>query len=236
MKRVLANGLVLVVLGSLSLPAVAQYKWLSADGRTVYSDVPPPGGATRMDARTERPTVSGSTSDRASAQVDLPFELKTTSSRYPVVLYTATDCVPCNAARQHLGARGIPFSEKSIATVADFDAFKARGFSDNSFPAMTVGSEKAVGFEPGAFDRLLDAAGYPRTSKLPASYRQAAAEPMTTQQPARAAAGVPAPARAEDTRHTAGAGAGQSAIERYRQQIQAGSTPPALDTGPAMRF
>ncbi|MEO6270383.1 MAG: glutaredoxin family protein [Lautropia sp.] len=234
MKRVLANGLVLVVLGSLSLPAVAQYKWLTADGRTVYSDVPPPGGATRLDARTERQTMSGGTSDRASAQVDPPFELKATSSRYPVVLYTATDCVPCNAARQHLGARGVPFSEKSIATVADFEAFKARGFSDNSFPAMTVGREKAVGFEPGAFDRLLDAAGYPRTSMLPAGYRQAAAEPMTTRQPERAAAGVPAPAQVEDTRQTAGAG--QSATERYRQQIQAGSTPRPPDAGPAMRF
>ena len=236
MKRVvLVNSLILAVVGTLVAPAaVAQYKWLTPEGTTVYSDVPPPTGARLMNDRTvDQPVLSASAADTAPA-VELPYELKTVSGKFPVVLYTAPECAPCALARQHLAARGVPFSEKSISTSADFEAFKSRGFSDNSFPAMTVGREKAVGFETGAYDRLLNAAGYPRTSKLPARYKQAAAESMTAPQPQKLTVNVqretPAGAAA------APAADNPSAIELYRQRIQAGTANRAGDTGPSVRF
>jgi hypothetical protein len=113
----------------------------------------------------------------------LPYALRITSVKAPVVLYTTDECAPCNAARGHLSARGIPFREESVKTAADVEGFKARGFSENRFPALTVGREKTVGFEAGGYDRMLDAAGYPSTSILPFGYRQPAAAPEAAGQP-----------------------------------------------------
>ncbi len=245
MKRVLLNSLVLVAIGTLAAPVAAQYKWLSPEGTVVYSDVPPPAGARLLNDRGGESAAQSPPAPAASsaANPELPYELKIASGKFPVVLYTASDCAPCSAARQHLGARGVPFSEKTIATTADFEAFKTRGFNDNSFPALTVGREKTVGFESGAYDRLLNAAGYPRSSKLPANYKQAAAEPMTSPQPQKitvtarqaepASASAASPAAAASA--AAAAGSDPSAIERYRQQIQAG-TANRQQEEPSMRF
>jgi glutaredoxin len=231
MERLMTKALMLAVAAAVvAIPAAAdaQYKWQTPDGRTVYSDVPPPSGVKPMN--TPNP-VEAPSAEASVPQVELPYELKAVNSKFPVVLYSAPDCAPCTAARQHLASRGVPFSEKSISTTSDFDAFKARGFSDNSFPALTVGREKTVGFEAGAYDRLLTAAGYPRSSKLPHGYQQAAAEPMTPPQAQKltvnvqreAAQGPAAPARQ------------QSSIELYRQQMQAGAAARPGDK-PSMRF
>jgi glutaredoxin len=234
MKRVLVNSLVLVAWGILAAPAAAQYKWLTPEGTTVYSDVPPPSGARLMNDWSNDPVQKpvAATAAASTANPDLPYELKAVAGKFPVMLYTAPDCAPCSAARQHLSARGVPFGERTITTTADFEAFKTRGFSDNSFPALTVGREKTIGFEAGAYDRLLTAAGYPRSSQLPANYRQAAAEPMIAPQPQKMTVTVQ---QAQPT-GAAGAAAGEpSAIERYRQQIQAG-TANRQDDEPSMRF
>ncbi len=233
MKRVLVNSLVLVAIGIPAAPVAAQYKWRTPEGTTVYSDVPPPSGARLMNDRVgeadARPAVAaGST----ASNPELPYEIKTASGKFPVVLYTAPECAPCSAARQHLSARGIPFNEKTISSTADFEAFKGRGFSDNSFPALTVGREKTVGFEAGAYDRLLNAAGYPRESRLPTNYKQVAAEPMTQPQPQKMAVTVQ---QGQPAAPAAAASSEPSAIERYRQQIQAGTANRREDE-PSMRF
>lgn len=236
MKQTLANVLILVASGWITAPAAAQYKWLASDGTTVYSDVPPPQGARSMRDRAVEPSGSAPSAtvgvDSAPA-AELPYELKALNGKFPVLLYTAPECVPCTAARAHLGGRGIPFTEQSVATSADFEAFKARGFSENGFPAMSVGREKTVGFEAGAYDRLLNAAGYPRTSKLPPNYRQAAAEPMTSPQAQKLSVSVQ---RETPPGATPAAAAGEeSPLELYRRQMQAGAAR-AGDGGPSMRF
>jgi len=238
MKRVLVNSLILAALGALAAPAQAQYKWRTPEGTTVYSDVPPPAGARQINDRSlEQMSLPGANAATAGARpsdaVELPYELKAVRAKFPVLLYTAPDCAPCAAARQHLASRGVPFSERSISTSADFEAFKTRGFSENSFPAMTVGRERTVGFESGAYDRLLNAAGYPRESILPGNYQNAAAEPMTTPPAqkftvtAQGDTGLNRPAPPADN---------PSAIELHRQRIQAGTANRVPDDHPSMRF
>ncbi|MEI7446377.1 MAG: glutaredoxin family protein, partial [Burkholderiales bacterium] len=171
--RTLALALALC---ALAAPAAAQYKWVAPNGAITYSDQPPPPGMT-----------GGALGPAGVALPDeggIPVALRDASSKYPVVLYTAADCTPCQEARTHLSKRGVPYAEKSISTSKDVEAFKRVGFTENSFPAITVGREKLIGFEAEGWNRLLDAAGYPKTSVLPASWRPPAAQPLAAPKPA----------------------------------------------------
>jgi glutaredoxin len=222
------QALVAVAVVLIAGPVGAQYKWQTPDGKTVYSDVPPIGGAARLD-RQGAPVRTGATPEKP---VELPYALKQAAAQQPVVIYTAADCGPCQTARQHLTRRGIPFSERTINTQADFDALKGLGFSKNSFPGLTIGRERTVGYEPHSWDKLLTAAGYPTESQLPPTYRQAAAEPMTP--PPVQKMVVSEQTRTVTSNAARGSNDSQRAIDQYRSQLQNGQLR-APDV-PAMRF
>ena len=174
---------------SLSAPALAQFKWIGADGAVTYGDRPPPGarllgqpaGTAVASAVTSAAT---SAATRAGNTATLPYELRTVAQRHPVVLYMAADCEPCEDARQHLSRRGIPHEAREVRTQRDADAFRKLGFSGLSFPAVSIGSDRLLGYEPSGWDRSLDAAGYPKESKLPRGWRIAQPEPLTPPEPA----------------------------------------------------
>lgn len=148
--------------------AQAQYKWVAPDGTVTYGDKPPI-------AEVQASRVGGMPGGSGSGNANLPYALRTVADKYPVTLYTTSDCGPCDQARAHLGKRGVPFTEKSVKTPADIQAMNKLGLSDGNLPVMLVGRQKQVGFEAGSFDGLLDSAGYPKTSMLPANYRPAEA-------------------------------------------------------------
>lgn len=184
----------LLLLGlTAAAPAAAQYKWVGPGGEVTFSDRPPPAGS---DA------VKVSSMASASARRDdanLPAALREPASKHPVVLYTTADCAPCQMARTHLTRRGVPFAERTLSTTADAEAFRRAGFQEVTLPGLGVGRERSLGYDSSAWDRLLDAAGYPQTSMLPASYRQ---QPPVALAP---------PAAAPETRRPDGAGAPERA-------------------------
>ncbi|WP_382157362.1 glutaredoxin family protein [Hydrogenophaga sp. ANAO-22] len=172
-----------VLAGLVAAPVLAQgvYRIVGPDGKVTYSDQPPPA---TPPARPVGGTAAG-TSAGASAQ--LPFELRQTSSRYPVTLYTGRDCAPCNSGRNLLNARGIPYSEKTVETPQDAEALK-RLSGEASLPFLTIGSQQIKGYSDTEWSQFLDAAGYPKQSALPSSYRRPAATPLVaTARPAEAA-------------------------------------------------
>ncbi|HZE91104.1 MAG TPA: glutaredoxin family protein [Rhizobacter sp.] len=174
-----------------SLPAQALYKVIGPDGKITYTDRP----AVSTDNKVQ-PMAS---SESAATDVALPFELRQAVQRFPVTYYTSTDCAPCDTGRQLLRERGIPFSEKSISTSDDAAAL-TRLTGSSSLPALTVGAQVLRGFQRSDWLSYLDAAGYPKESRLPASYQQPQAAPLTehkTAAPApRPAAPTPSPAAA----------------------------------------
>jgi hypothetical protein len=107
----------------------------------------------------------------------------------------------------------VPFVEKQVKSAADVKAFSALKFESAQFPALAVGSDRMVGFEASRWDRMLDAAAYPRSSMLPPNYLARTIEPMTPAEPtttamnagnasgpaeaAPDAGGLPSPAREE---------------------------------------
>lgn len=167
--------------------ASAQYKYVGPDGRVTYSDVPPPPTAK---------VVEQKKLGAASAGPALPFEVQQASTKYPVTLYTADQCAPCDDARNFLRGRGIPFTEKTVNSDDDIAAFKQQS-PDGTAPVVTVGGRKSVGFSQAALTSLLDSAGYPARSTLPRDFQNAAATPLSpnTRAPAQSVGQAPAAAR-----------------------------------------
>ena len=169
------------------------YRIVGPDGKVSFSDQPPPA------ASNAKITSSAGSASSGPATVALPFELRQVVNKYPVTLYTGENCGPCATARTLLGSRGIPFSEKTIASPEDVKALQ-RLSGDTSLPFATIGGQQLNGFSDAEWTQFLNAAGYPAVSKLPASYRQPAATPLVAVAAAPsgepgAAASAAAPAR-----------------------------------------
>lgn len=157
-------------LATLAAPSAhALYKVVHPDGRISYSDRPPEQASSGKSAARVTSVTPGSS---ALNDVALPYEVRQASLRFPVTLYTAEGCDPCMQARELLVRRGIPFSERKASTPADRAAWKSTTGSTEA-PVLAVGGERVPGFNAASWNSTLDAAGYPATSKLPSTYRQA---------------------------------------------------------------
>lgn len=181
LPRVLS--LALVGLLASSVWAQGVYRIVGPDGRVSYSDQPPPAGATVRQA-------GGGAAADSTANSQLPYELRQVASRFPVTLYTSSDCAPCNSGRNLLNARGIPYAEKTINTFDDSEALK-RLSGETSLPFLTIGGQQIKGYSDAEWTQFLNAAGYPKQSQLPVSYRRPASTPLVA---LKAAATAPAKA------------------------------------------
>jgi glutaredoxin len=179
-------GLAALALATTGLHAQTVYRMVGPDGRVTFSDQPP--------AQAARTSKTGPSGANSSAGDNLPYELRQVSNRYPVTLYTGDNCAPCGTGRALLASRGVPFTEKTVTSQDDLDALQ-RLAGEPSLPFLTIGGQQIKGFSDAEWTQFLDAAGYPKTSQLPASYRPAAASPLVAvQRPAAPPAGSAAPA------------------------------------------
>jgi glutaredoxin len=156
----------------LAAPLVqAQYKVVDNDGKVTYSDRAPSSSEGRV-------TALGARAPLEPAEPDLPFELRQAATKYPVTLYTTTGgCDPCNAGRQLLKQRGIPFTERQAITGEDVDALE-RITGGRDAPTLTVGAQVLRGYASDPWTQTLDAAGYPRDSRLPSTYQHRPVAPV----------------------------------------------------------
>ena len=192
MRRVLHSGapalLGIVLLLGTAAPAWAVYKVVGPDGSVTFTDVPPSSAHAAV-----VPDVA------ATPASELPRHLRELQRNAPVVIYTTPDCKACDAGVQLLRKRGIPYAEKTIVTPQDAQALKAMDPS-MELPLLSVaGVDLSPGLNSGAWEQALNAAGYPRRSELPGSYRFAIPQSLVPAQsgaPAPGAAPVPAPSRA----------------------------------------
>jgi hypothetical protein len=170
-------------LAGAALPAGAQpiYRIVGPDGKVTFSDRPPAEPTVRASAA---PVVPLGT---PAGDASLPFELRAVSTRYPVVLYTQAECGPCDSGRNLLSGRGIPFTERTVTTREDADALQRLSGGAASLPLLTVGAQRLQGFSETEWQQFLDAAGYPKTSQLPAGWRRPAALPLVAAQAAQPA-------------------------------------------------
>ncbi len=166
----------MVAFAAVCTPSWALYKVVGPDGSVTYTDQPPSDPQSRWAPANPRNLPAASDAD---ANAPLPAELRGPASRYPVTLYTGADCAPCASARELLARRGIPYAERRVETNEDLKVFGER-VGGRIVPALTVGAQALPGFSDAEWHSYLDAAGYPRESRLPPNYRQPAAHPLTT--------------------------------------------------------
>ncbi|HYP70477.1 MAG TPA: glutaredoxin family protein [Variovorax sp.] len=180
----------LIALACVASTAFAQqvYRQVDANGKVTYSDQPP-------SARNAQPAQNARGGAVNSMPVDsaLPYELRQVAQRYPVTLYSRDECQPCDAGRALLTTRGVPFTEKTVQTAQDGEALQ-RQSGQTSLPQLSIGTQQLVGFQDSDWTRYLDAAGYPASSRLPPSYKNAPPTPLVAQVKAAPAADA-APAR-----------------------------------------
>lgn len=141
--------------------AWAQYKVVGPDGKITYTDTPPPTGKAQA---VGRPAGEGVDTE------NLPYELRQLVGRYPVTLYTTSNCGACDAARSLLRQRGVPYTEKTVNTSADA-ALLVQNEGGTDLPVARLGSQQLKGFNSADWNGYLDAAGYSKQSQLPTSYK-----------------------------------------------------------------
>ncbi len=166
----LATALLLVVPSAHAL-----FKVVGPDGRVTYSDrVPMPSEGRISPVNSE----TGRASDPA-----LPYALRQVATRFPVTLYTASDCgEACALGRALLARRGVPYSERTAETEEDRQAWQ-RLVGGPEAPVLKVGGQSLRGYTQATWDETLDVAGYPRQSLLPANYQAAAPMPLVERRP-----------------------------------------------------
>lgn len=176
--------------GLFAVSALAQgvYPIVGPNGKVIgFSDQPSPATSPARPANGASPSAAS-----AAADAPLPFELRQVNARYPVTLYTSKDCAPCNSGRNLLNARGIPYNERTIETPQDADALK-RLSGETSLPFLTIGTQQLKGYSDTEWTQYLNAAGYPKQSVLPSSYRRAAPAPLVAVRPEQAPAAATTP-------------------------------------------
>lgn len=186
--RQLALACAWMGLAVTGLQAQTVYRIVGADGRVTFSDKPSvsaalAGKASAADMPVAAPSASG---------VALPFELRRVVNQFPVTLYTASNCAPCEQGRSLLLKRGVPFSEKTIFSALDTQALQTLSGA-TSVPLLTIGTQQIHGYSEGEWTQYLNIAAYPETSKLPASYRSPAATPLVPPEKPAVAQDKPAP-------------------------------------------
>ena len=184
----LAAMLAALALAGTAAHAQQVYRIVGPDGKVTFSDRAP-------DTQLAPTTTRGGGAPAADAA--LPYELRQVATRYPVTLYTSNDCQPCNSARNLLIGRGVPFSERTITTSEDVEAFK-RLSGGTSLPFGTIGAQQLQGFSDAEWTQYLDLAGYPKQSQLPANYRRPAATPLVAVMEKKAPAPAPEAAPRSD--------------------------------------
>jgi len=157
-------------------PSLAQtiYVMVGKDGRITFADQAPVDANAKALANTSAAAAPVSS-------VPLPFELRQIISKYPVTLYSASKCEPCNAGRALLVKRGMVFAEKTINNAEDSQALRSLT-GESALPFLMVGAQQIKGYSELEWTQFLDAAGYPKSSVLPSGYRNPPASPLALAQ------------------------------------------------------
>ncbi|BCK88864.1 hypothetical protein MIZ01_2670 [Sideroxyarcus emersonii] len=130
------------------------YRSVDSSGKVHYSDRPLQGSEDVEELKLGKEPQPGE---------ELPYETQRAMQNFPVTLYTFPDCgALCEQARDLLVKRGVPFTDKSLVTQEDMNAFR-KDSGDNQLPALSIGKTWLKGVQAEQWNKELDFAGYPKS-------------------------------------------------------------------------
>ncbi len=145
---------------AFALAAQAQlYRWTDESGKVHYTDTQPPATAKNVE---KKGPARASGAEAAAAQQS--YALQQAVKTFPVTIYTSKDCGdPCKKGLDHLNKRGVPFTEKVVATQAELDELVKLAGAPR-VPVMIVGVNIRKDYEEQSWNEALDTAGYPKAT------------------------------------------------------------------------
>ncbi len=150
-RKILNAGmLALLLLATPAATCAEIYKWIDANGNTVYGNKPPKNA--------ELKKITGKISSFSSVNVEsfeydaslvTPEQVKTKT----VIMYSTSWCGYCKKAAKHFRSKSIPFKEydieKSKKAAKAYRKLKGRGV-----PLILVGKKRMSGFDARRFDQI----------------------------------------------------------------------------------
>lgn len=141
--------LLLLIISNLVL-SDGIYKWIDANGNTIYGSKPPENA--------QLLTIKGNITSFTSVSVE-PFEYDSSlisirkSTGKTVIMYSTSWCGYCKRAARHFKKNGIPYEdydiEKSKKAAQEYKKLKGRGV-----PLILIGNRRMNGFNADRFDRI----------------------------------------------------------------------------------
>lgn len=129
-----------------------QYRWVDEHGRVQYTDTAPPPSARDV----QKKNFNG---NAVAAQTG--YALARAMREAPVTLYTHPICKEqCQLARDVLSKRGVPFTEVVVTDTEKAEQLK-KVSGGTAVPVLVVGTNVETTISADAYNRALDAAGYP---------------------------------------------------------------------------
>jgi glutaredoxin len=136
------------------------YRWVDERGAVSYSDQPPPPSAKNAQKLKGKGNV---------VEVDKePYELKQAKSLSPVTLYVTACGHICTQATDFLKQRGIPYATKDPTKEPEIAVELKKLSGAVEVPVIVVGGSHFKGFDATTWNRMLDAANYPKAAEVQA--------------------------------------------------------------------
>lgn len=135
------------------------YKSTGPDGRTIYSDVPPPQ-ARDSKTLTFKNLPASPLSAETLAYIEQLRKSADSRATAPIprdtVLFTAKWCAYCRQAKAYLAAKQVSYREINIDTAGGKMAYAQLG-GNNGVPQLFVNGQGVTGFAASAYDSLFQA-------------------------------------------------------------------------------
>jgi glutaredoxin len=130
-----------------ALAAAGVYKWVDKDGKTQFSDQPPP------DVAAEEVKIRSYT-----GPVEVTAEGEDHGAR-SVTLLTTVWCGVCKRAKKFLDEKGIAYTEYDVEKNT-FGKAEYKRLNGKGVPIIQVGNQRMNGFSAGRLEKMLKNVGY----------------------------------------------------------------------------
>ena len=182
----LACGVTAAVIAACAAAQAQQvYRYVDKDGRTIYTDRPPPPDSKDVQAKRLSPNFIENN--------DAPIATTQAAQRFPVTLYTFACGTVCQNAEALLNRRGVPFTTVNVEDQKGAEALQKLTGAQQA-PVLQVGDKLiAKGFNEARWTRDARRRRLPEDTAAARRRRRRPAEPAAPAPPAQATQAVPVP-------------------------------------------